>query len=346
MKRSLGITLAVALIAVLVIVGGNLTFTTTSVDAAGPPMASGPGELERLHQRMLPLFEIPGVVYTDALEEQGRLEVGVENKGLSQQVTKELDRLGIPPAKVDIVETKPIVPVVAADTLQSRIRPLQGGIQIAFSRYVCTLGFNAVRLSVGGFVINSHCTNKYFALDGTQHYQPLRATGNLIGTEIADPSGTKNGCPRGKVCRYSDSAFDQRASGVDATLGSIERPDSVNTGSLTIAGSFTIVGEATSNALVGETVNKVGRTTGWSQGNVTKSCVDTGVSGTNKILLCQDWVNASVGGGDSGSPVFEINSSNDVTLYGILWGGSTDNKTFVYSPISAVQAELGPLTTH
>ncbi len=51
-----------------------------------------------------------------------------------------------------------------------------------------------------------------------------------------------------------------------------------------------------------------------------------------------------VGGGDSGSPVFQITSGDSVTLVGILWGGSSDNKTFVFSPLKQVQDELGSLT--
>jgi hypothetical protein len=51
-----------------------------------------------------------------------------------------------------------------------------------------------------------------------------------------------------------------------------------------------------------------------------------------------------VAGGDSGSGVFEITKSNNVTVVGILWGGSGDGRTFVLSPMSAVTKELGPLT--
>jgi hypothetical protein len=174
------------------------------------------------------------------------------------------------------------------------------------------------------------------------------AEGNLIGNETADPkfftNKTNKICPISYKCRYSDSAFDQLASGVTADLGFIARPDTVG-GSLTIAGSFRVVSEATSNATVGETLNKVGRTTGWSQGPVTRSCVHTGVSGSNIALLCQDFVRASVAGGDSGSPVFKITDTNDVQLYGILWGGGGSD--FVYSPMANIQrvGELGPLTT-
>jgi hypothetical protein len=46
-------------------------------------------------------------------------------------------------------------------------------------------------------------------------------------------------------------------------------------------------------------------------------------------------------GGDSGSPVFR--GTSNVTLLGILWGGS--GSQFVYSPIANIEQELGALTT-
>ena len=56
-----------------------------------------------------------------------------------------------------------------------------------------------------------------------------------------------------------------------------------NTCSLAVAGDFRITSEGSS--YVGETVNKVGRTTGWSQGAIIKTDVNTGVSGTNIVQL-------------------------------------------------------------
>jgi hypothetical protein len=53
-----------------------------------------------------------------------------------------------------------------------------------------------------------------------------------------------------------------------------------------------------------------------------------------------------VQGGDSGSPVFRIESGGDVTLLGNLWGGNSSGTLFVYSPLSGIETELGELTTH
>ena len=96
--------------------------------------------------------------------------------------------------------------------------------------------------------------------------------------------------------------------------------------------------------MVGDVANKIGRTTGWTQGTVSATCVNTGVSGTNIVQLCQTFVDAGVGAGDSGSDVFGL-SGGQATLLGGLWGGNSAGTLFVYSPISNIERELGPLTT-
>ena len=89
----------------------------------------------------------------------------------------------------------------------------------------------------------------------------------------------------------------------------------------------------------------MGRTTGWSQGKITNTCVTTNVSGSNITLICQNFVKASVQAGDSGSPVFLGSGGGSVTLAGVLWGGNSSGTSFVFSPISGIEKELGSLTT-
>ena len=96
-------------------------------------------------------------------------------------------------------------------------------------------------------------------------------------------------------------------------------------------------------------MHKIGRTTGWTRGSVRGTCVNTNVAGTNITQLCQGWVSAGAGGGDSGSPVFRRQGTgSNVTLLGILWGGSTlsdGSSLYIFSPISNIETELGALTT-
>ena len=309
--------------------------------------AQGPPDLEAQHRRMLPLFELAGVVFTDADEKSGRLVVGVLDRGVEGLVRARLATLGVSSQLVDVVETEAIVPV---STLRDKVRPVEAGLQIRFTSYLCSLGFVALRNSVMGYVTASHCSTTQGTVDSTKYYQPLdQVSDQLIGTEIADPSFFRNGqCPKGRKCRYSDANFSQGDSNAGGfTLGSIAKTTGPNNGSLTIAGAFGITGEG--SATVGQTANKVGRTTGWTSGLITNTCVDTGVSGSSIVLLCQDFVQSDgtiVGSGDSGSPVFRIEGGDNVTLLGGLWGGNPSNTMFVYSPIANIEQELGALQTH
>jgi hypothetical protein len=294
----------------------------------------------------LPLFELAGVVFTDADERSGRLVVGVLDRGAEGLVRAQLGRLGVPAESVDLVETDSIHRVL---TLRDRVRPVVAGLQIRFSQFLCSLGFNAVLGSTAGYVTAAHCSTSQGAVDGTEYYQPLnQVPDEFIGTEVADPPFFRgNGCPRGRKCRYSDSNFSAGDSAATFTLGAIARTTGANNGSLEIAGEFSIGGQGA--ATTGQTANKVGRTTGWTQGQVTRTCANTGVSGSNIVLLCQDFVENDVqivAGGDSGSPVFRIHSSGRATLLGNLWGGNSSGTLFVYSPIANIERELGPLTTN
>lgn len=280
--------------------------------------------------------------FIDIDERSNRILVGVNPSANLAEVRAALSSAGIPEDGYAVVqaEMRPLA------TLTSYVRPTVGGLQIAFSSYICTLGFNALLAGTSGYVTNSHCTNSMFGLDGTQHYQPTVSSMNSIGVEHVDPAGFTGGvCPQGYVCRYSDAVFGRYTS-ASSSLGKIARTSSA--GSTSIVGEWTIVREAT-YTVAGEVLNKVGRTTGWSQGSVAYTCANIIVSGTNYMLLCQDIVRANADRGDSGSPVFRIidAAAGTVELYGVLWGGGTiDGAThFVFSNIANIERELGDITT-
>ena len=292
----------------------------------------------------------PGAVYVDADEASNRVRIGVE-RGAGGRIRGSLGRLNIPGAAVVIEETEPVRFAATpgpqpkakpgnGSSLQGQVRPIIGGVQINFPGFLCTLGFSAG----GSFITNSHCTSVQGGTEGTPYWQPTRTIApTQIATEAADPTyfSGRDGCPSGRVCRFSDASRAAYQPGADFTVGRIARTQRPGR-SLTITGSFTIRREGA--AVPGSTVNKVGRTTGWSQGRVTAVCVNTNVSGTNVTQLCQNFVSATVGSGDSGSPVFEIDSGTDVGLVGILWGGS-GSQSFVFSPLSQVEDEIGSLST-
>lgn len=314
------------------------------------------GELERFNSdATLEVFSVPGTVFVDNDETSNRVRIGVETLGAGGQVRAALARLGIPDDAVIVEQADPIVQVATLQNVADR--PVQAGVQINFPGYLCSVGFNATTPGrQKSFVTASHCTNTQGGVENTPYWQPLQSTNPIqIATEVADPVYVKNGpgCPRSRKCRYSDASRAAYIDGANQALGLIAQTSGANNGSLTITGSFTITADdcaTTGGCLaVGATVNKVGRTTGWTAGQISATCVNTGVSGTNIVQLCQTFVSSSatiVRGGDSGSGVWVNTGNNTAQLVGILWGGNSSGTLFVYSPLANVFRELGTLTTH
>jgi hypothetical protein len=284
------------------------------------------------------------VVFVDLDEANNRVLVGVERGSSHANMLALAKRLGVPVEAVTVTDAEPIR---LAASLQDQVRPVVAGLQINFPGFLCSIGFNAVSGGQNSFITASHCTTTQGGVEGTQYWQSLSSQPNsFIGTEVADPNYVRRlpGCPKGRRCRFSDSARAAYAAGVPFTLGGIARTSAPNNGSLVIVGNFTITAEG--GEVVGSTANKVGRTTGWTQGVITNTCVTTGVSGSNIVQLCQNFVSAGVGGGDSGSDVFMDLGGGNVSLLGVLWGGNGAGTQFVYSPLANVVQELGPLATH
>ena len=336
-----------------------IAVTTACADAVGPTAppadvslaARGQDRLAAWFAQASPaVLALGGTVFADHDERASKLVFGVENEAAIPGIRVALARLGIPAAAYEVELTQPIHQMA---TLRDIFRPTQAGIQIHFGQYLCTMGFNVSHAGGRSFITNSHCTNTQGGVEGTQYYQPTSTLApTVIATEAADPTYFRGGaCPRGKKCRYSDASRALYAAGTASNQGDILKTTGVNNGSLTVGGVFTVTAQdnSTTSFPIGTVVNKVGRTTGWTQGSVTRTCVNTAVSGSNIAQLCQTFVaNAGgasvVGGGDSGSGVFRITSGDNVTLVGILWGGSSDNKTFVFSPLKQIQQELGSVT--
>jgi hypothetical protein len=305
-------------------------------------------DLERWYAQATPeALAVPGAVFADADEAGNRVHIGVEHAAAASQVRSVLARLGIPAAAADV---EIVAPIRQLATLRGTVRPVVAGVQINFPGFLCSIGFNATRQTVKGFVTASHCTTTQGGVESTSYWQPLQSIKPVkIAIETVDPGyrTTLAGCPVGRRCRRSDAAFAKYVNATTNTLGRIARTGSTNSTDLTIVGGWTVTSNATSSSFtVGEIVNKVGRTTGWSRGQVVATCVTVNVSGTLITQICQTIVNAKVGGGDSGADVFKVTSGTNVKLDGVLWGGSSNGQQFVFSPFANITGELGALTTH
>jgi hypothetical protein len=336
------------------VIAASFLFVAACQDAPEPTAPAGeanamrdahaPQQVADWFERSSPeVLALPQAVFADYDESTNQLVFGVEHSGVNRGVQMALSRLGIPTSAYRIVVTPPIQLAVG---LQDEWRPTRGGIQIRFGNYLCTMGFNVTSgpSAERSFITNSHCTDIQGGVEGTQYYQPLSTATPVIAVEVDDPEYTK--CGRGKKCRSSDASRALYNSGTLSDRGVIAKPSGPNNGSLDVVGAFTVTAQENDNtSFPGQTLNKVGRTTGWTQGTVYLSCVNVNVWGSNIQQKCQTLVQNNnaliVGGGDSGSPVFRItDGGTNVTLVGILWGSSGDNM-FVFSPVKNIQDELG-----
>ncbi|MFG0253005.1 MAG: hypothetical protein ACF8NJ_09050 [Phycisphaerales bacterium JB038] len=181
-----------------------------------------------------------------------------------------------------------------------------------------------------------------FGFDNTIQYQyDYGTSSHRLGIEHTDPSSN----------RKSDASFFSYDSGVDSTrFAHIAKTiySAVNQdGPLTIDSTspgFRITGKAGNGVqLYGELVNKVGQTSGWTQGQITQTCV------TLSTMPCQWAALVWSRPGDSGAPIFQQNGTSgqgagEVTLWGILHSGPDgDWTTTYYSPVSGVEQDLGTL---
>jgi hypothetical protein len=329
-------------------------------------------QLDAWHRASWPqALALPGAVFSDLDEGSNRLRFGGVDAAAVANIAATVLSLGVP---AEAVAVELSAPVVQAATLRDRIRPAHGGLQLQFFATpaspvisLCTLGFNAVSGGVQSFVTNSHCTNVQGGITvRTDYYQSTRGgvipdPNNFLAFEVDDPDYTSGGeCPLGRWCRYSDAARAQYGAGQTFTLGQVARTAVRNDGA--VSGdddpSLLVIHDATptwrisgeqATPVLGQRLSKTGRTTGWTGGEVTATCVNVNVSASEITQLCQSMVGAYVAGGDSGSQVFGEYSDGTVFLAGLLWGSSTNLTTgavqFIFSPLAAVTAELGPLTT-
>ena len=313
------------------------------------------------------VLALSGAVSSDLDEGRNRLRFTGVSTAVLANIASTLAGLGVPSAATVLQIRGPVLQVVS---LRDKVRPPHGGFQIQFFPapasplvLVCTLGFNAVKNGVNSFITNSHCSNVQGGTTlPTDYYQATRgliaSPDNYIAFEAEDPAYVSGGeCPLLRRCRTADVSRAQYGAGQSFSIGKIARPTLLNSVLASddttffqidaLNPSHRIVAEQATPVL-GQVLNKVGRTTGWTQGTVVATCENVDVTDSDITQLCQSLVSAFVDGGDSGSPVFGFYTDGTVFLGGILWGSSTDLVTnevqFIFSPYASIERELGDLT--
>lgn len=298
-----------------------------------------------------PVLDIPGVTFTDLDEGLNQLTVGVLSDDARAQVEARLVGLNIPLAAVKFEKTGPIAPM--AETLSDRKRPLEGGRVIyTAGRGYCSLGFPVYWSGRKAFITASHCTGSEWGPDSNILYQPN--TSFRVGVEAYDPGGWSCSWFYASKCRRSDAAVIAVDDTVSINVGYIAQTWSAAHGpggvGSTVINTYQpqlrITGEGT--PVKGEFLDKMGWYTGWTYGQVTKTCADTRTGDAYHVARCQDWVAAGVHKGDSGAPVFKWWGDGTVTLYGVLWGAEGDTypySSFIFSSMVNVRQDLGSMTT-
>ncbi|MEX2611237.1 MAG: hypothetical protein WEA24_15040 [Gemmatimonadota bacterium] len=311
-----------------------------------------------------PTLQTGQVAMIDLDERANRLVVYVYDGSAMPTLQAIATAEGVPGDAVEVEVTSRIRDM--AD-LTDQFSEMTGGIQVYNTTVAnpCTLGFTGWWKDIDAdpeedlqrvVVVNSHCTKvRGGGSDGSTQYQD--STPRDIGIEVEDPAFFSDtgdpACASPKRCRYSDAAVIALDGSIDWDFGTIARTQSNGqwTGSTTISTqtpSFTVTGNA-DIIMQGDTLHKMGRTTGWTTGDVDKTCVDIQAPNTNITYLCQHEVTAGVGNSDSGSPVFSWpdDQESEVLLHGILWAGLDDgqNSYYIFSPIGGIEFDVDPIQT-
>lgn len=326
----------------------------------------GQYDYRRLHSwynTIVRSLSIQGVVLFDIQEAWNRIHIQFESQSALDNARERMASLDLDldPGALVLTVGPPIG--LASHTVQDRIRPIVGGIQVVSEQVpgsFCTLGFNVLYEPAlnKGWVTASHCSSVRGDVGDDFHQANVN---NHVGMEVKDPPFFEGGeCPAGRRCRYSDALIVWTDPGVPDDLGRIAKTQfarQYDPGSLEIDHTyphFTIVQWA-QFTFVGQYLEKVGRTTGWTVGDVAETCVAVDIPLTDITMLCTDFVKALAQPGDSGSPVFWMDWGYpfwEVRLHGVLWGRRFVDglPQFAFSRISWINAELGhvlqDLVTH
>jgi hypothetical protein len=219
--------------------------------------------------------------------------------------------------------------------------PISAGYQIQHLEYTytfsCTLGWNVNVSGAGapgkGFLTAGHCNTSTpgDGVTGGLQYQATLFVQNQVGYVHTNPpwNRTDPECAQVALCTIADAIY------VKYDVPSNAMPRSVKTD---YVGVNNAVGSLEANfyleplyavmePYVGLTLDKIGRTSGWTRGTVTATCSNT-VSGGKfansipytSVVLCHDeFSNAAGGPGDSGGPVFYKTTGNGIFYVGVLY---------------------------
>lgn len=322
------------------------------------------------------ILEVADVSFVDLDEAANQVVVGIAQPQARARVLELLRGAQVPVPAVgfsqaglassrSLVEYAPYLATwpTQGDSITSYRRPLEGGLKVSYRHSsdptlatTCTAGFVAMLGGVRVLVTASHCSLRHWDLDNTTYFQAQPGAARYVGYEYRDPNGSSCGFLSPNVCRNSDGSAIALEPDVGASLGYIVRPVGpppegispygVRVSSLLVdAANPRFLITAVRSPVLNELVDKVGATTGWTRGVVSRPCVDMPAQRSWSKLRCQAWTRFSSADGDSGGPVFVPGPDGTATLLGMMWGGVTEGGE-QYSTVSSVgqiEKDLGTL---
>ncbi len=325
-------------------------------------------ELADTRRRLRKIIGSQGVLSLDIDETRNRVVVGVAPNVEASAILNRADAEGALRAQIIVEETFEVVTMAGGRSAPTYVNNLRldqdfywGGLQIANDdtpTNYCTLGFIAVPYeeTTERVLTASHCSPTMGSVDSGFMGQSSGYASDSFGVEITDPSlitGSGSGndggdCSSGQTCRWSDVAV-YSVSNTLAKKGTIARTLGwrqweETTRMRTDADSlFYIDGKADEAAYIGLELEKMGRTSGWTLGEVITTCIDA-IGSDNIIRLCSDVIESGTQPGDSGGPVFYSEGDGLVTAYGMVWGGDSISNWHrtVYSPFENIDYEFDP----
>lgn len=314
----------------------------------------------------------PTLVSTEVDERWNRIQIGVDSEAGMAAVAEALRRARVPEgAVISRIVPRP-TPYV---DLRNLLNPHRGGAQVFYrtsyqpsGAAACTGGWNVTWQGTSYMLVNSHCT-EYFGgpYVGTEIFQPRVPKWEKerwkyqVGVEVQDPNWTAlPSCSPSSAslgCRYSDAALVAiQNSNRSADLGGVHRtttpvrlPQYYGTLNIDMANTHFRMSGVLTDLIVGDSVSKVGRTTGWSRGVITGTCAN--IYYGNRGYLCSAMVQGPAGRGDSGSPVFWTNSQGQHYVVGMLFSGDPNHDNVVgdnygFSKWEWISWELGVYGQH
>ena len=263
----------------------------------------------------------------DIDEEHNILRIGVSDASGIADMRVQIASAQVPVEAFEIV-VEPFVELTQVKGLADRWRPLIGGTQTGPSQ--CTLGITARINGEAVILTAAHCSATYGSVDGGPVAQP--AGFPLFGEEIRDQSFScgflgLSTCRHADVAAYTITGIDLNTGEIPLRIGTIAKPTTRVWGGTNTPGSLVVdlsdpyleIHFGTT-AAVGEVVEKIGITTGWTYGYVRYTCVDR-KQRNGPLIYCQDIADINQEPGDSGAPVFIRDAAgNAVILVGIAWG--------------------------